>query len=168
MHQKLLLNASVRLTRRTRTWNVGLAKGPLTLPVAGNWTVEISPIARVKKLKQRLPQFIMELERRGIHGISHNRWIAPKDELILDEMDRIGIIHASRYPADYSGRVYLTMPGTGGCVDNKGTQLAKWLEDFLNLIKPTCFQNYKTLEQQTATHLYLQHSKAFLGALNLT
>jgi hypothetical protein len=46
-------------------------------------------------------------------------------------MDSIGIVHASRYSADYSGKVYLTMPGTGGGVDDKGTQLPKWLGDFL-------------------------------------
>jgi len=27
--------------------------------------------------------------------------------------------------------VYLTMPGTGGGVDDKGTNLPKWLGDFL-------------------------------------
>lgn len=115
----------------TETWNVGPAKGPLTLPVAGNWTVEISPAARVKTIKQRLPQLLLELERRGINGISHHHWLSPADELILNEMESIGIVHASRYSADYSGKVYLTMPGTGGGVDDKGTQLPKWLEDFL-------------------------------------
>jgi hypothetical protein len=37
----------------TETWNVGPAKGSITLPIAGNWTVEISPGARVKTVKQR-------------------------------------------------------------------------------------------------------------------
>jgi hypothetical protein len=115
----------------TETWNVGPAKGSFTVPVAGNWTVEISPEARVKRVKQRLPQLLLELERRGISGISHHHWLSPADELILDEMDSIGIVHASRYSADYSGKVYLTMPGTGGGVDDKGTGLPKWLGDFL-------------------------------------
>lgn len=115
----------------TETWNVGPAKGSLTLPVAGNWTVEISPTARVKTVKQRLPQFLTELETRGIGEISHNHLLPPTDELMLDEMDSIGIIHASRYSASYSGRVYLTMPGTGGFVDNRGAQLPIWLGDFL-------------------------------------
>ena len=115
----------------TETWNVGPAKGSFTLPVAGNWTVEISPEARVKRVKQHLPQLLLELERRGINAISHHHWLSPADELILDEMDSFGIVHASRYPADYSGKVYLTMPGTGGGVDDKGTGLPKWLGDFL-------------------------------------
>jgi len=115
----------------TETWNVGPAKGSLTLPVAGNWNVEISPEARVKRVKQRLPQLLLELERRGINGISHDHWLSPADELILEEMDSIGITHASRYSAEYSGKVYLTMPGTGGGVDDKGTNLPKWLGDFL-------------------------------------
>lgn len=115
----------------TETWNVGPAKGSLTLPVAGNWTVEISPEARVKRVKQRLPQLLLELERRGINGISRHHWLSPDDELILDEMESIGIVHASLYSADYSGKVYLTMPGTGGGVDDKGTNFPKWLGDFL-------------------------------------
>lgn len=115
----------------TETWNVGPAKGPLMLPVAGNWTVEISPTARVKTVKQRLTQFLTELERRGIGAISHNHWLPPNDESIIDEMDSIGITHASCYGASYSGKVYLTMPGTGGVVDHKGTELPKWLGDFL-------------------------------------
>ena len=41
-----------------------------------------------------LPQFLTELERRGVGAISHNHWLAPTDELMLDEMDSIGITHA--------------------------------------------------------------------------
>lgn len=115
----------------TETWNVGPAKGSLTLPVAGNWIVEISPTARVKTVKQRLTQFLTELEQRAIGVIPHNHWLLPADELMLDEMDSIGIVHASRYSAPYSGKVYLTMPGTGGCVDDSGSKLPKWLGDFL-------------------------------------
>jgi hypothetical protein len=116
----------------TETWNVGPAKGSITLPVDGNWTVEISPMARIKKtVMPRLPRFLTELERRGLTAISHNHWLTPADELLLDEMDSIGITHASRYAASYSGKVYLTMPGTGGCVDDRGSELPKWLGDFL-------------------------------------
>jgi hypothetical protein len=115
----------------TETWNVGPAKGSLTLPVVGNWIVEISPTARVKNVKQHLPQFLTELERRGMGAISHNHWLPQPDEFMLDEIDSIGIIRASRYDASYSGKVYITMPGTGGFVDDKGTQLPKWLGDFL-------------------------------------
>jgi len=116
----------------TETWNVGPAKGSFTLPVAGNWTVEISPTARIKRtVMPRLPQFLAELERRGLSAISHHHSLTPTDELMLDEMDSIGITHAARYSASYSGRVYLTMPGSGGCVDERGSELPKWLGDFL-------------------------------------
>src|ERR1700687_3868211 len=43
----------------TETWNVGPAKGPLTLPVAGDWIVEIAPTARVKVVKQSLAQLLI-------------------------------------------------------------------------------------------------------------
>ena len=116
----------------TETWNVGPAKGSLTLPVTGNWIVEISPTAQIKKnVMPRLPLFLTELERRGVGAISHNHWLPPTDETMLVEMDSIGITHASRYSAPYSGKVYLTMPGTGGCVDDTGSKLPKWLGDFL-------------------------------------
>lgn len=145
----------------TETWNVGPAKGPLTLPVAGNWTVEISPTARVKIVKQRLQQFLMELEGRGIHGISHDHFVAPTDQGILDEMDSIGIVHASRYPADYSGRVYLTMPGTGGCVDDKGTELPKWLEDFTR--NPDQADVLSKLQKSGATNCHVFVFATFQG-----
>lgn len=116
----------------TETWNVGPAKGSFTLPVAGNWTVEISPTARIKRtVMPRLPQFLTELERRGLDAISYNHWLPPIDQPMLNVMDSIGIIHASRYSAPYSGKVYLTMPGTGGCVDHTGSKLPEWLGDFL-------------------------------------
>jgi hypothetical protein len=115
----------------TETWNVGPAKGALMLSLTRNWIVEISPTARIKTVKQCLPQFLAKLEQCGIQAISHNHWPPPGNEALLDEMDSIGIVHSSCYSAPECGKVYLTMPGTGGWVDDKGTQLPKWLGDFL-------------------------------------
>jgi hypothetical protein len=115
----------------TETWNVGPAKGPLTLPVAGDWIVEIAPTAKVKVVKQSLAHLLIELERRGILNISHRYWLPPHDALLFDEMDSLGVTHASCYRTPGTGKVSLTMPGAGGCVDDRGTKLPKWLGDFL-------------------------------------
>jgi hypothetical protein len=115
----------------TETWHVGPAKGPLALPVVGDWIVEIAPTARVKHVKQGLGQFLMKLEARSILNFSHRHWLHPNDDMLFDEMDKLGVIHASCYRTPGTGKVSLTMPGTGGCVDDRGTKLPKWLGDFL-------------------------------------
>lgn len=115
----------------TETWNVGPAKGPLALPVDGNWTVEIPPTARVKVVKQGLAQFLTKLERRQIFDITRDHWLPHSEPLLCQEMDNLGITHASCYEMPGIGRVYLTMPGAGGFVDDKGAKLSEWLGDFL-------------------------------------
>src|SRR5258708_7678413 len=115
----------------TETWNVGPAKGPLALPVVGDWIVEIGRTARVKVVKLGLGQFLLKLEGRGILNFSHHHWLPPNDDMLFDEMDNLSVTHASCYRTPGTGRVSLTMPGAGGCVDDRGVQLPKWLGDFL-------------------------------------
>jgi hypothetical protein len=112
-------------------WNIGPAKGPLTLPVAGNWYVEIAPTARVKTVKQNLAVLLTKLEARGIPNIRCDHWLQHSDSVLYDEMSILGITRVSCYQIPGTGKVYFTMPGAGGFVDHNGTKVPKWLADFL-------------------------------------
>src|SRR5690349_9336713 len=45
----------------TETWNVGPARGPLKLSLTGNWIIELSPKASIKKFKQHIEPILQEL-----------------------------------------------------------------------------------------------------------
>lgn len=115
----------------TETWNVGPARGSFTLNVSGDWTVEIAPTARVKAVKRHLEEFLTELETRRIQTMSPDHWLPPDCATLFDKMDTLRITYASCYCVEGTGKIYLTMPGAGGAVDDKGTNLPKWLGDFL-------------------------------------
>jgi hypothetical protein len=115
----------------TETWNVGPAKGPLALACAGDWTVEIAATARVKAVRGRLERLLKELEDRGIHNVNVDYWLKRSAPTLFDELDSLGITHASQYRVLGTGKVHLSMPGRGGAVDDKGSEVPKWLGDFL-------------------------------------
>ena len=61
----------------TETWNIGPARGPLSLALKNNWIVEISPATRIKKFKQNIEPILQELEKRGIYNVlvdHHLKW----------------------------------------------------------------------------------------------
>jgi hypothetical protein len=115
----------------TETWNVGPAKGPLALACAGDWTVEIAATARVKAVRKHLERLLKELEDRGIHNVNVDYWLKRGVPALFDELDSLGITHASCYRVYGTGKVHLSMPGRGGAVDDKGSEVPKWLGDFL-------------------------------------
>lgn len=115
----------------TETWNVGPARGPLALACAGDWTVEIAATARVKTVRERLERLLKELEDRGIHNVNVDFWLKRDAPTLFDELESLGITHALCYRILGTGKVHLSMPGRGGAVDDKGSQVAQWLGDFL-------------------------------------
>lgn len=115
----------------TETWNVGPAKGPLQLSIKGDWTVEIAPTARVKVIRQNIEHLLQELEARGIYNVYADyrlEWDAPA---LSGRLDSLKITHASCYSRQGTGKVHLTMPGTGGAVDEQGSALPAWVGEFL-------------------------------------
>jgi hypothetical protein len=115
----------------TETWNVGPARGPLSLEVQGDWNIEIAATARVKKVRQNLQRLLKELESRGTPNVTVDhrlRWI---NEGLFNELESVGITHAHCYRVHGSGKVHLSLPGTGGAVDKKGSEVPSWLGDFL-------------------------------------
>ncbi len=116
---------------RVETWNVGPARGPLSLAVRGNWIVEIAATARVKAVLQNLQRLLHELENRGVHNLNVDHWFGWSDTTLFDEFESLGIRHAFCCRMDGSGKVHLTMPGTGGVVDAHGSEVPTWLGEFL-------------------------------------
>jgi hypothetical protein len=115
----------------TETWNIGPARGALSLPVEGDWNVEIAATARVNTIRKKLQRLLQKLERRGIHNIDVDYRLEWADATLFNEFESLKVTRASCYCRHGSGKVHLSMPGTGGAVDYEGNQIPKWLADFL-------------------------------------
>ena len=115
----------------TETWNIGPAKGPLDLPIAGDWTVTISRDARVKAIQQEIGSLLQELEMRELYDVRADHWLKWREKWLFDELEALGIEWASCYRLEGTGKVHLTLPGTGGAVDENGSAVPGWISDFL-------------------------------------
>jgi hypothetical protein len=115
----------------TETWNIGPAKGPLNLPIAGDWTVVIRRGARVKSIRQRIASLLQELHVRGIYNLHVHHWLKRVDMPLFNELDSLGIEWIYCYSLEGTGKVHFTMPGGGGAVDETGSSVPGWISDFL-------------------------------------
>jgi hypothetical protein len=115
----------------TETWNVGPAKGPLDLPIAGDWTVVISRGARVKVIQQSIAALLHELELRGLYNVHVDYWLKRREMWLFDALEALGIEWAYCNRFEGTGKVHLTMSGTGGAVDETGSAVPGWISDFL-------------------------------------
>lgn len=115
----------------TETWNIGPARGPLSFAVKGDWNVEIVATARVKAVRQNLQRLLKELERQGVYNLHVDHRLRRSDAMLFNECESLGITHASCYSINGSGKVYLNMPGAGGAVDKRGSEVPIWLGEFL-------------------------------------
>lgn len=118
-------------TTFTETWNVGPAKGPLKIAIAGDWNVELAPTARVKRVKQHLERVLQDLEAQGIYNLNIDYHLKWSHRALFEEFESLGITHASCYRTSGAGTVHLGMAGTGGAVSNEGIEVPKWIGDFL-------------------------------------
>lgn len=115
----------------TETWNVGPARGPLRLSIKGDWIVEIAPTARVKAVKKGIEPLLQEIEGRGLDKVYVDYRLEWQDAELFRKFDSLNITHALCYSQQGSGKVHLTMPGTGGAVDEHGRSLPGWVGEFL-------------------------------------
>lgn len=115
----------------TETWNVGPARGPWELAVRGNWIVEIQPKTRVNRLRDPLERLLQDLESRSAHNVHVDWSFQWRDAALFDELASLGVSHAICYEPEGSGKVHLTMPGTGGAVDDEGSEVPGWVGQFL-------------------------------------
>ena len=146
----------------TETWNMGPAKGPLQLPVRGNWIVEIEPITKLNTLRQHLGRVLKDLDGRGAHNLSVDHWLQRSDAALFDELTALGITHVICYEPSGGGKVHLTLPGTGGAVDGDGSALPGWVGDFLR--DPTRQDVLRKLQRAPAPERHVFVIVTFVGA----
>lgn len=115
----------------TETWKVGPGKGALQLSIQGNWTVELAPTASVKAVRQQIEQLLQMLESQGIYYVDVDYELEWSKPVLFNSLNSLSIMHASCYQHPGVGKVYLTMPGTGGAVDQYGMALPGWVGEFL-------------------------------------
>lgn len=113
------------------TWNVGPARKPWGLAIRGNWLVMIQPGTRVKRLQAPLERLLKELESRGVYEVRTQGLLQWRDPALFDELVAFGVSYASCYEPEGKGKVHLTMPGTGGTVDDEGSEVPRWIGQFL-------------------------------------
>lgn len=115
----------------TETWNVGPGKGPLQLKVKGDWLIGIARDARIRTIRERIESILRDLEVRNELRVRVGHLPRKHDYELLDELDSLGIQHASCLKMPGTGRVHWTMEGSGGAVDSAGSVLPRWIEEFL-------------------------------------
>jgi hypothetical protein len=106
------------------TWNLMNGNdGFWTIPgLSQQWTVVVSPNARIKLLARHLPALLAEAERNGL--------------LAVEELLAAFRVHrADAFQGDHPGRTYLTISlppeRSGGAVPQNGDILALWAGDWL-------------------------------------
>jgi hypothetical protein len=146
----------------TEAWNIGPAKGPIYYPIAGDWNVTISRGARVKVVKQKLGSLLQDLEMRGLYNVRADHWLKWRDAWLFDALEALGIESASRYQLEGVGKVHLTMPGTGGAVDETGSSVPGWISDFLRA--PSCSDVLEKLGRSGAKSCHVFTLVSLAGA----
>ena len=54
-----------------------------------------------------------------------------RDQLLYDQFDVLGVTYAHRDRQHGTAKVFFTMPGPGGMVDDTGASVPGWVSDFL-------------------------------------
>jgi hypothetical protein len=116
---------------RTETWNVGPGRGPLRLKVKGDWIINIARGAHIRAIRQHIESILRDLEERDVRRVSVGHLLKRHDSRLLQELESLGIRHASCFRMPGTGRVHWTMEGSGGGVDAAGSTLPSWIEEFL-------------------------------------
>lgn len=117
---------------RAETRSVGLSKGPLELALQGDWIIAHTRSARMKAIEKRLARLLQEFEDREISRFSVHRMSRWHDASLVEELESLGIEFGSCFRMPGTGKVVLTMTGTGGAADSQGTVVPGWVGQFLH------------------------------------
>jgi hypothetical protein len=117
---------------RTETWNIGPARGPLSLALSGDWHVAIRPDARVKGIRARIEGLLQKCEEQQLTDfLPFDSRPKRMDPSLFSEFTALGIASISCFRAGGYGQVHLGMTGIGGAVDTQGTEVPRWISQFL-------------------------------------
>lgn len=115
----------------TETWNVGPARGPLKLPLQGDWSIIITENANIKAIRQTITPLLANAEAQGHFHFRVDHYLKRQNPAQYDAFKNLGIRYASCYRIDGNGNVYMGMAGQGGMVDTEGSTLPDWVSVFL-------------------------------------
>lgn len=118
---------------RTETWNIGPAKGPISLNLAGDWHVVLKPHARVKEIRRRLEVVLRNCEAAAINSFTPVNWSLKHHH--PDIFGALAALHiesiACFREGNGTGKAYLCITGVGGAVDTRGLAIPGWIAEFL-------------------------------------
>jgi hypothetical protein len=115
----------------TETWNRGPAKGPLELALRGDWSLTLTPSARVNSIKQRVEPLLRELEDRGLRDVPLNYLLKQYDSALFEKLKSLDITRAYCFRLPGTGKVYLFLMPISGAEDSQGAALPEWVGEFL-------------------------------------
>lgn len=115
----------------TETWNVGPGRGSFSLAVKGDWRIGIAREAHIGTIRRHIEPILQNLEEQEISEVRVGHLFNWHDSRLLHELESLGIQHASCISMPGTGRVHMTMEGSGGVVDSAGSGLPQWIEEFL-------------------------------------
>jgi hypothetical protein len=85
-----------------------------------------------------------------------------RNPVLFNTLNSLNITHASCYEQQGTGKVYLTMPGNGGAVDEHGIAVPGWVGEFL---RDSARQDVLSkLQRSGAPHRQAFLLVAFIGA----
>jgi hypothetical protein len=117
---------------RTETWNVGPARGLLSLNLHGDWGVQLRPHARVKPILAVLEALLRNCEQAGLEWFTHvDAFLNHREPDLFAALNALNIASVHCACAEGTGTVYLGMTGFGGAVDTEGRAVAGWISEFL-------------------------------------
>ena len=147
---------------RTETWNVGPAKGPLSLDLTRDWHVVLRPHASVKAIKRKIALVLQECELAQITDFTPVDWsLKHRHPHIFSVLDALQIHSIAGFRGAGTGHVYLGMTGAGGPVDPYGSSVPGWIAEFLNA--PDRTDVLRKLERSGAVRCHVFVGVSFAG-----
>lgn len=96
-----------------------------------DWSVRFNLNLNINGTRETLPYLLQRLESCGVHS-THIVGVSEVVERIFDEMYELGIESADAFRPSSGGNIQMLPVGIGGCVNEMGTDVPEWAEEFLS------------------------------------
>jgi len=97
---------------RTEAWNIGPDKGPIFVPIAGDWRVVLRPTANIQRVRRELVGLLRAYEKAGLGGFTPvDSRLRQGNPTIFATLDSLEVASLSRVRSTGEGRVHLGMTG---------------------------------------------------------
>lgn len=141
-----------------KAWMDGPAKGPLELALTGDWSIQLTPGARIDA--KRVEPLLRDLEERGFYDEPVDYFLKRRDAVLFHQLESLNITYARCFRLPGTGKVHLGMKGIGGMVDSTGGALPGWVGEFLRAHP----DKLSKLERSAAPERHMFLPVSFAGA----